>query len=51
MFRLSGRVAYFGPVHYSSGYFVGVIMDDPKNGKNDGKKISAFNFHLDLPFN
>eukprot|EP01038_Epipyxis_sp_PR26KG_P010399 gene10399-13967_t len=34
--RHNGVVAYFGKVHYASGDFVGVIMDDVKAGKNNG---------------
>ena len=32
----SGVVRYVGPAEYSAGTWVGVEMDDPKVGKNDG---------------
>lgn len=34
--RYGGRAAYVGNVHYTKGTFVGVIMDDPADGKNTG---------------
>jgi dynactin complex subunit len=34
--RHKGKVAFVGDVHYAKGIFVGVVMDDPKQGKNSG---------------
>jgi dynactin complex subunit len=36
MGRDIGRVAFTGPVHYTKGLYVGVIMDDTTAGKNTG---------------
>lgn len=36
MFRHAGKVAFIGDVHYAKGTYVGVVMDDPSQGKNSG---------------
>ena len=34
--RETGTVAFVGEVQYAKGIFVGVVMDNPKAGKNNG---------------
>lgn len=37
--RDRGVVAFCGTVHYTKGVYVGVIMNDPSAGKNNGKGV------------
>jgi dynactin complex subunit len=34
--RHEAKIAYIGDVHYAKGVYVGVIMKDPSQGKNNG---------------
>lgn len=34
--RITGQVAYVGPVDYAKGTYIGVITDNPTDGKNNG---------------
>ena len=40
--RISGVVAYVGPVEYAKGIYVGVITDNPTDGKNNGIKFLRY---------